>query len=117
MKIALIGASGFIGARLLAELSRRGHSVTAIVRNPEKVAALPGVTALKGDVFDKDGKKFVNKEDRDLFLSIAGYVAAPGEWHEIKSLRDLEQHLVDGRDVGRLRRTDGDGQIVDSPRH
>lgn len=55
MKIALIGASGFIGARLLAELSRRGHSVTAIVRNPEKVAALPGVTALKGDVFDKDG--------------------------------------------------------------
>jgi len=55
MKVALIGASGFIGSRLLAELSARGHAVTAIVRNPEKVAALPGVTAVKGDVFDKDG--------------------------------------------------------------
>ena len=54
-KVALIGASGFIGSRLLAELSARGHAVTAIVRNPEKVASLPGVTAVKGDVFDKDG--------------------------------------------------------------
>jgi len=54
-KVALIGASGFIGSRLLAELSARGHAVTAITRNPEKVAALPGVTAVKGDVFDKDG--------------------------------------------------------------
>jgi putative NADH-flavin reductase len=44
-----------IGSRLLAELSSRGHKVTAIVRNPEKVPALPGVAAVKGDVFDKDG--------------------------------------------------------------
>ena len=55
MKVALIGASGFIGSRLLAELAARGHAVTAIVRNPEKVAALAGVTALNGDVFDEDG--------------------------------------------------------------
>lgn len=54
-KVVLIGASGFIGSRLLAELSARGHAVTAIVRSPEKVAALAGVTAVKGDVFDKDG--------------------------------------------------------------
>ncbi|MGO4737587.1 NAD(P)-dependent oxidoreductase [Bosea sp. 2KB_26] len=55
MKIALIGATGFIGSRLLAELSARGHAVSAITRNPEKVAAAAGVTALKGDVFDRDG--------------------------------------------------------------
>jgi putative NADH-flavin reductase len=55
MSIALIGATGHIGSRLLAELSTRGHAVTAIVRNPEKVPALPGVTAVKGDVFDQAG--------------------------------------------------------------
>ena len=55
MSIALVGATGHIGSRLLAELSSRGHAVTAIVRNPEKVPALPGVTAVKGDVFDQDG--------------------------------------------------------------
>lgn len=55
MNIALIGATGFVGSRLLAELTRRGHQVTAIVRNPEKVPADPSVTARKGDVFDRDG--------------------------------------------------------------
>ena len=55
MKVALIGASGNGGSRLLAELSRRGHQVTAIARRPETIAKLPGVTAQKGDVFDKPG--------------------------------------------------------------
>ena len=55
MKIALIGATGFIGSRLLAELTSRGRQVTAIVRNPEKVPQGAGVTAQKGDVYDKDG--------------------------------------------------------------
>lgn len=55
MKVALVGATGFIGSRLLAELTARGHQVSAIVRNPEKVPAQPGVTAVKGDVFDRDG--------------------------------------------------------------
>lgn len=55
MKIALIGATGFIGSRLLAELTDRGHEVTAIVRHPEKVRQGAGVTARKGDVHDKDG--------------------------------------------------------------
>jgi putative NADH-flavin reductase len=55
MKVALIGATGMIGSRLLAELIRRGHEVTAIVRHAEKVPALPKVTAAKGDVFDEAG--------------------------------------------------------------
>jgi hypothetical protein len=52
MKIALIGATGHVGSRLLAELTGRGHAVTAIVRNPDKVPAGPDVKAVKGDVFD-----------------------------------------------------------------
>ncbi|MEI9408154.1 NAD(P)-dependent oxidoreductase [Mesorhizobium salmacidum] len=54
-KVALIGASGAVGSRLLKELSDRGHTVTGIARSPEKIAALPGVTARKGDVFDRQG--------------------------------------------------------------
>jgi putative NADH-flavin reductase len=55
MKVALIGATGNAGSRLLAELVARGHAVTAIARHPEKVTAQPGVTAKRGDVFDKAG--------------------------------------------------------------
>jgi hypothetical protein len=55
LKVALIGASGQAGSLILAELVRRGHQVTAIARHPEKIAASAGVTAKKGDVFDKAG--------------------------------------------------------------
>ncbi|QTH22477.1 hypothetical protein DFR49_3158 [Hephaestia caeni] len=50
MNIALIGASGRVGSRILAELSNRGHTVTAIARDPARVASLPGVTAIAGDI-------------------------------------------------------------------
>lgn len=54
MKIALIGASGFVGGAVLKEAASRGHKVTAIVRKPEKVARLDGVDAVKADVTDAD---------------------------------------------------------------
>lgn len=55
MKIAVAGASGRAGSEITKELSRRGHSVTAIARNPEKIAALPNVTPTRGDVLDQTG--------------------------------------------------------------
>lgn len=55
MKIAVVGATGQAGSRITAELLRRGHQVTAIVRNPEKVPAAANLTAKKGDVFDEAG--------------------------------------------------------------
>jgi putative NADH-flavin reductase len=55
MKIAVTGASGRAGSEITAELARRGHAITAIARNPEKIAKLPNVTAKKGDVFDEAG--------------------------------------------------------------
>jgi putative NADH-flavin reductase len=55
VSVALIGASGAAGSRILKELSDRGHAVTAIARHPEKIAQLPNVTAKRGDVFDEAG--------------------------------------------------------------
>ena len=52
MKVAVIGASGRGGSRIVQELVRRGHQVTAIGRNVEKLPGGPSVTAKKGDVHD-----------------------------------------------------------------
>jgi putative NADH-flavin reductase len=52
MKIALIGPSGFVGPALLKEALSRGHQVTAIARNTDKIEKAPGVTATKLDVND-----------------------------------------------------------------
>ena len=54
MKIALLGATGFVGSALLNEALDRGHAVTAIVRHPEKLAARDRLTAIAGDVYDAD---------------------------------------------------------------
>jgi len=51
MKIALIGATGFVGAHVLQELVSRGHQVTAIARNTDKIdASSELVTAKAADV-------------------------------------------------------------------
>jgi len=55
MKIAVIGASGNAGSRITAELARRGHNVTAIARNPERIARQANVTPTRGDVMDQAG--------------------------------------------------------------
>jgi uncharacterized protein len=49
MNIALIGATGNAGSRVLKELLARGHSVTAIVRHPEKVEPHAKVKAVGTD--------------------------------------------------------------------
>jgi putative NADH-flavin reductase len=50
MNIALIGATGNVGTRLISELRRRGHQVTAIARHPEKLDRQDGVNPAVGDV-------------------------------------------------------------------
>jgi putative NADH-flavin reductase len=52
MKIALIGGTGFVGSAVLAELLRRGHQVTALARDPAKVAPQAGLTVVKADALD-----------------------------------------------------------------
>jgi len=54
MKIALIGATGFVGTAVLAELLQRGHHVTALVRNPGKLAASTLLEAKALDACDAD---------------------------------------------------------------
>ncbi|MBZ9748161.1 NAD(P)-dependent oxidoreductase [Mesorhizobium sp. CO1-1-7] len=71
--VALIGASGAVGSRILKELSDRGHTVTGIARSPEKIAALPGVTAKKGDVFDKEGLAELIR-DHDAVISAVHFM-------------------------------------------
>lgn len=55
MKIALIGAAGNIGAKVMAEALDRGHEVTALVRHPEKLTPRANLTIMRGDIADYGG--------------------------------------------------------------
>lgn len=54
MDVLVTGATGFIGRRLVPALTAAGHDVTAVVRDPERYAAPPGVTAVSVDLLDAD---------------------------------------------------------------
>lgn len=54
MKIALIGATGYVGPALLAEALDRDHHVTAIVRDPGKLPSHPRLESIAGDATDAD---------------------------------------------------------------
>ena len=55
MKIALVGATGNIGSRILAEALGRKHLVIGITRDPEKLAARDGLTVRKANTHDVKG--------------------------------------------------------------
>ena len=53
-KVALIGASGFVGSAILNELLNRGYQVEALVNHPEKIKiSNPALTVKKVDVSDE----------------------------------------------------------------
>jgi putative NADH-flavin reductase len=55
MKIAVIGATGNAGSRIVTELLSRRHQVLGIARHPDKMQPRPGLTLTQGDVKDEAG--------------------------------------------------------------
>ncbi len=49
MRIAVLGATGRAGSRIIAEALRRGHALTGIARNPENLAPAERLTVRAGD--------------------------------------------------------------------
>ena len=54
MKIAIIGATGNVGTRLVNEALSRHHAVTAIARDTSKLTRRTGLSATLGDVTKPD---------------------------------------------------------------
>ncbi|MQB37661.1 NAD(P)-dependent oxidoreductase [Agrobacterium tumefaciens] len=112
-KIALIGASGNAGSRILKELSDRGHKVTAIARSPEKIASLPNVVAKQGDVFDRAGLSELLK-GHDAVISAVHFTASdPVTLIEAVRASGVPRYLVVGG-AGSLEIAPGQ-RVVDLP--
>ncbi|MGC4810267.1 NAD(P)H-binding protein [Micromonospora sp. DT228] len=52
MRIVVFGAGGRAGRRTVAEARRRGHQITAVVRDPAGHGDLTDVQLVAGDVTD-----------------------------------------------------------------
>jgi putative NADH-flavin reductase len=113
MKIALIGATGNAGTPLLNELTRRGHDVTAIVRNPDKVAATSKVTAKKGDVLDQAGLAALLKGHDVVISSVHFSATDPAKLLGAVKDSGVKRYLVVGG-AGSLEVAPGK-KLIDTP--
>ncbi|MBD2716610.1 NAD(P)-dependent oxidoreductase [Microvirga sp. STR05] len=123
MKIALIGATGFVGSRILAEALQRGHHVTALVRDPAKLTQTSDhLTVVTGDVtrVDETARQLAG-HDVVINAFSAGWTN-PNLYHDfLEGARAIEAATVQSG-VARLVAIGGAGslyingqQLVDSP--
>lgn len=111
--VALIGASGNVGSRLLNELVSRGHSVTAIGRNPDKIAAQTGVTTVRGDVTDSAALAELLKGHDVVISSVRFLDSDPAELIEAVRASGVKRYLVVGG-AGSLFVAPGE-RLIDQP--
>jgi putative NADH-flavin reductase len=52
MRIAIVGATGWLGGAVTREALQRGHEVTAVGRHPDSLAELEGVATVSADGTD-----------------------------------------------------------------
>jgi nucleoside-diphosphate-sugar epimerase len=88
MKVALTGATGFVGSHVLTELRDRGHEVTALVRNQgdAEVVAARGATPVVVDLYDRP-TVLSHLNDADGAI----HTASPGD----ETSADLDSAVVD----------------------
>jgi NADH dehydrogenase len=92
MQIFLTGGSGFVGRHMLRRLLEEGHSVRALIREPEKAASLPqrgqyNVQYPKGDIVSGAGLDSSLK-DCDAAIHLVGIIVERG-----KNTFDAVHHL------------------------
>lgn len=111
--IALIGASGNVGLRLLNELTSRGYHVTAIGRNPDNIPSLANVTAVRGDV--NDGSTLANLlKGHDAVISSVRFLDSdPAVLIDAVRTAGVKRYLVVGG-AGSLLVASGE-RVIDQP--
>lgn len=111
MKIAVVGATGKQGSLLVEEALRRGHNVTAIVRNAKKVTG-SNVKVIEKDLF---ALSYEDIKENDIIIDAFGtFIPDLVEQHQT-SLKHLAD-LLKGK-PNRLLVVGGAGSLYVNPEH
>jgi nucleoside-diphosphate-sugar epimerase len=76
LRVAVTGATGFVGRSLIPALREAGHALTLLVRKPVSDEYADGVRIVRGDLHDKAALRDLTAA-ADVVLHVAGAVSAP----------------------------------------
>jgi nucleoside-diphosphate-sugar epimerase len=76
LRIAVTGATGFVGRSLVPLLLKAGHDLSLLMRNPASDSLLDSVRIVKGDLLDGTALRDLTSA-ADVVLHVAGAVSAP----------------------------------------
>lgn len=115
MKVALIGASGFVGTAVLNELLQRGHQVTAIVRNADKITKSVNVKTVSANVLNEtEMSNAIAGHDAVISAYNAGWTN-PNLYNEFLKGSQAIQEAVKKSGVKRLIVVGGAGSLFIGP--
>ncbi len=122
MKVAIIGATGFVGSALLKEAVARGHDVTALVSNPSKVPGSERVHAVQVDVFAQDDLASKLKGHDAVISAFSGHAQSDVLGYYVKGIESIVSAIKQAG-VPRLLLVGGAGglevasgvQLIDTP--
>lgn len=96
-RVAVTGATGLVGRRLVAALAARGDEVTALSRNPERASEALGVQAVGWDPMSGPAPTEA-LEGRDVVVNLAGEPVAQ-RWNDRSKERIRESRVTGTRNL------------------
>ena len=122
MKIALIGATGFVGKAVLNEAVQRGYEVTAIARNPKTDIESDKITLKTADVYNVNELAEALKGNDAVVNSFNAGWGNPNLYADFIKGSETIQQATKQAGINRLLVVGGAGslyiagqQLVDSP--
>lgn len=97
MHILVSGGTGLIGQAFCRALTRHGHTVSILSRNPSRYS-LPDINTIAWD--GKTGTGWINHlEQADAIVNLAGESLAARRWTKTQKLRILESRVQAGQAI------------------
>ncbi|PFG29354.1 NAD(P)-dependent oxidoreductase [Paramicrobacterium agarici] len=120
MRIAVIGATGMIGARIAAEAAQRGHAVTAVSRS-KRADAASNMSPIAADATDAAAMRALAHGNDALVLATR---PAPGAEHLVRdparivlaAAQDARRRVCVIGGSAPLKTPDGTGLVIDDAR-
>ncbi len=110
MKIAIAGATGFVGSRLIEQLQAQGHQILILTRSPQQAGNRFGAAEIVGYNPLKSGEWQSSIDGCDAVINLAGEPIAEKRWTPAQ-----KRVMLESRQIGTEKIVEAIGKATNKP--